>query len=42
MKILDNVKEDLHVDEIYGSLYHTDKGKGILDKEGTKVIKRKD
>ena len=41
VKILDNVKEDLHVDEIYGSLYHTDKGKGILDKEGTKVIKGK-
>ncbi|UXV56057.1 FKLRK protein [Staphylococcus aureus] len=41
VKVLDNVKEDLHVDEIYGSLYHTDKGKGILDKEGTKVIKGK-
>ncbi|HCY8319324.1 TPA: FKLRK protein [Staphylococcus aureus] len=38
VKVLDNVKEDLHVDEIYGSLYHTEKGKGILDKEGTKVI----
>ncbi|MBZ5360932.1 FKLRK protein [Staphylococcus aureus] len=41
VKVLDNVKEDLQVDEIYGSLYHTDKGKGILDKEGTKVIKGK-
>ncbi|HCC5687698.1 putative surface protein [Staphylococcus aureus] len=41
VKVLDDVKEDLHVDEIYGSLYHTDKGKGILDKEGTKVIKGK-
>ncbi|HCC5684699.1 FKLRK protein [Staphylococcus aureus] len=41
VKVLDNVKEDLHVDEIYGSLYHTEKGKGILDKEGTKVIKGK-
>lgn len=41
VKVLDNVKEDLHVDEIYGRLYHTDKGKGILDKEGTKVIKGK-
>lgn len=39
VKILKDVKEDLHVDEIYGSLYHTEKGKGILDKEGTKVIK---
>ncbi|HEI7353617.1 TPA: FKLRK protein [Staphylococcus aureus] len=41
VKVLKDVKEDLHVDEIYGSLYHTDKGKGILDKEGTKVIKGK-
>ncbi|MBZ6424079.1 MAG: FKLRK protein [Staphylococcus aureus] len=41
VKVLDNVKEDLQVDEIYGSLYHTDEGKGILDKEGTKVIKGK-
>ncbi|CDR22276.1 FKLRK protein [Staphylococcus schweitzeri] len=41
VKVLKEVKEDLHVDEIYGSLYHTDKGKGILDKEGTKVIKGK-
>ncbi|HHA5984586.1 TPA: FKLRK protein [Staphylococcus aureus] len=41
VNVLDDVKEDLHVDEIYGSLYHTDKGKGILDKEGTKVIKGK-
>ncbi|WP_409481143.1 FKLRK protein [Staphylococcus aureus] len=41
VKVLDNVKEDLQVDEIYGSLYHTDKDKGILDKEGTKVIKGK-
>lgn len=41
VKVLDNVKEDLQVDEIYGSLYHTDRGKGILDKEGTKVIKGK-
>ncbi|SGX42742.1 FKLRK protein [Staphylococcus argenteus] len=41
VKILKDVKEDLHVDEIYGSLYHTEKGKGILDKEGTKVIKGK-
>ena len=41
VNVLENVKEDLHVDEIYGSLYHTDKGKGILDKEGTKVIKGK-
>ncbi|HHO5063212.1 TPA: FKLRK protein [Staphylococcus aureus] len=38
VKVLDNVKEDLQVDEIYGSLYHTDKGKGILDKQGTKEI----
>ncbi|HCY1475344.1 TPA: FKLRK protein [Staphylococcus aureus] len=41
VKVLKDVKEDLHVDEIYGSLYHTEKGKGILDKEGTKVIKGK-
>ncbi|HAR7039530.1 TPA: FKLRK protein [Staphylococcus aureus] len=41
VKFLKDVKEDLHVDEIYGSLYHTEKGKGILDKEGTKVIKGK-
>ncbi|HDF3555692.1 TPA: FKLRK protein [Staphylococcus aureus] len=38
VKVLDNVKEDLHVDEIYGSLYHTEQGKGILDKQGTKEI----
>ncbi|HBC4765350.1 TPA: FKLRK protein [Staphylococcus aureus] len=41
VKVLKDVKEDLHVDEIYGSLYHTEKGKGLLDKEGTKVIKGK-
>ena len=41
VKVLKDVKEDLHVDEIYGSLYNTEKGKGILDKEGTKVIKGK-
>ncbi|HDA0846867.1 TPA: FKLRK protein [Staphylococcus aureus] len=41
VKVLKDVKEDLHVEEIYGSLYHTEKGKGILDKEGTKVIKGK-
>lgn len=41
VKVLKDVKEDLHVDEIYGSLYHTEKGKGILDKEGTKLIKGK-
>ncbi|MBE5673227.1 FKLRK protein [Staphylococcus sp. SS35] len=41
VKVLKDVKEDLHVDDIYGSLYHTEKGKGILDKEGTKVIKGK-
>ncbi|HHV8921281.1 TPA: FKLRK protein [Staphylococcus aureus] len=41
VKVLKDVKEDLQADEIYGSLYHTDKGKGILDKEGTKVIKGK-
>ncbi|HDP2328635.1 TPA: FKLRK protein [Staphylococcus aureus] len=41
VRVLKDVKEDLHVDEIYGSLYHTEKGKGILDKEGTKVIKGK-
>lgn len=41
VKVLKDVKEDLHVDEIYGSSYHTEKGKGILDKEGTKVIKGK-
>ncbi|HDF6257710.1 TPA: FKLRK protein [Staphylococcus aureus] len=41
VKVLKDVKEDLHVDEIYGSLYHTEKGKGILDKEGAKVIKGK-
>ncbi|HDK4747790.1 TPA: FKLRK protein [Staphylococcus aureus] len=41
VKVLKDVKEDLHVDEIYGSLYHTEKGKDILDKEGTKVIKGK-
>ncbi|HGO3625987.1 TPA: FKLRK protein [Staphylococcus aureus] len=41
VKVLKDVKEDLHVDEIYGSLYHTEKDKGILDKEGTKVIKGK-
>ncbi|HHW9519824.1 TPA: FKLRK protein [Staphylococcus aureus] len=41
VKVLKDVKEDLHIDEIYGSLYHTEKGKGILDKEGTKVIKGK-
>lgn len=41
VKVLKDVKEDLHVDEIYGSLYHTEKGKGIIDKEGTKVIKGK-
>lgn len=41
VKVLKDVKEDLHVDEIYGSLYHIEKGKGILDKEGTKVIKGK-
>ncbi|HDG9646638.1 TPA: FKLRK protein [Staphylococcus aureus] len=41
VKVLKDVKEDLHVDEIYGNLYHTEKGKGILDKEGTKVIKGK-
>ena len=39
VNVLKDVNEELHVDEIYGSLYHTDKGKGILDKEGTKVIK---
>ncbi|HDH4659334.1 TPA: FKLRK protein [Staphylococcus aureus] len=38
VKVLDNVKEYLHVDEIYGSLYHTEQGKGILDKQGTKEI----
>ncbi|HCU8862055.1 FKLRK protein [Staphylococcus aureus] len=38
VKVLKDVKEDLHVDEIYGSLYHTEKGKGILDKQGTKEI----
>ncbi|MCD0804233.1 hypothetical protein I5C06_11705, partial [Staphylococcus aureus] len=36
--VLKDVKEDIHVDEIYGSLYHTEKGKGILDKQGTKEI----
>ncbi len=41
VNVLKNDEEDLQVDEIYGSLYHTDKGKGILDKEGTKVIKGK-
>ncbi|HDG9669080.1 TPA: FKLRK protein [Staphylococcus aureus] len=41
VNVLKDVNEELHVDEIYGSLYHTDKGKGILDKEGTKVIKGK-
>lgn len=38
VKVLKDVKEDLHVDEIYGSLYHTEQGKGILDKQGTKEI----
>ncbi|HDF3146305.1 TPA: FKLRK protein [Staphylococcus aureus] len=38
VKVLKDVKEDIHVDEIYGSLYHTEKGKGILDKQGTKEI----
>lgn len=41
VNVLKDVNEELHVDEIYGSLYHTEKGKGILDKEGTKVIKGK-
>ncbi|WP_413222737.1 FKLRK protein [Staphylococcus aureus] len=41
VNVLKDDDEDLQVDEIYGSLYHTDKGKGILDKEGTKVIKGK-
>ncbi|HDJ2895429.1 TPA: FKLRK protein [Staphylococcus aureus] len=41
VKVLKEVKEDLHVDEIYGNVYNTVKGKGILTKEGTKEIKGK-
>lgn len=41
VKVLKDVKEDLYVDEIYGSLYYIEKGKGIFDKEGIKVIKGK-
>ncbi|XTV97516.1 hypothetical protein V9W56_01735, partial [Staphylococcus aureus] len=36
VNVLKDVNEELHVDEIYGSLYHTKQGKGILDKQGTK------
>ncbi|MFK3266797.1 FKLRK protein [Staphylococcus aureus] len=38
VNVLKDVNEELHVDEIYGSLYHTKQGKGILDKQGTKEI----
>ena len=38
VKVLKDVKEDLHVDEIYGSLYHTEQGKGILDKQELKKL----
>ncbi|HDJ3125564.1 TPA: FKLRK protein [Staphylococcus aureus] len=38
VNVLKEVKEDLHVDEIYGNVYNTVKGKGILTKEGTKEI----
>lgn len=38
VNVLKDVNEVLHVDEIYGSLYHTKQGKGILDKQGTKEI----
>ncbi|HBC9202360.1 TPA: hypothetical protein KE808_000884 [Staphylococcus aureus] len=31
VKVLKDVKEDLHVDEIYGSLYHTEKGEFSFD-----------
>lgn len=41
VKVLDNIKEDLHVDEIYGNVYHTEQGKGKITQEGTKVIKGK-
>lgn len=36
VNVLKDVNEELHVDEIYGSLYHTDKGKVFLIK---KVLK---
>ncbi len=38
VNVLKDVNEELHVDEIYGSLYHIKQGKGILDKQGTKEI----
>lgn len=41
VNVLKDVNEELYVDEIYGSLYYIDKGKGIFDKEGIKVIKGK-
>ncbi|CDR66727.1 FKLRK protein [Staphylococcus schweitzeri] len=41
VNVLKDVKEDLHVDEIYGNVYHTEQGKGKIIQEGTKVIKGK-
>ncbi|CAM3988913.1 hypothetical protein CD116_05595 [Staphylococcus schweitzeri] len=41
VNVLKDVEEDLHVDEIYGNVYHTEQGKGKITQEGTKVIKGK-
>lgn len=41
VNVLKDDEEDLHVDEIYGNVYHTEQGKGKITQEGTKVIKGK-